>query len=50
VPAQGELPVTPPNVVHQVAQNVREAAQEVPKDESGRADIFCGGRRKKPDL
>jgi len=33
VPAQGELPVTPPNVVHQVAQNVRDAAQEVPKDD-----------------
>jgi len=33
LPAQGELPVTPPNVVHQVAQNVREAAQEVPKDD-----------------
>jgi len=30
---QGELPVTPPNVVHQVAQNVRESAQEVPKDD-----------------
>jgi len=33
VPAQGELPVTPPNVVHQVAQNVRDAALEVPKDD-----------------
>jgi hypothetical protein len=33
VPTQGELPVTSPNVVHQVAQNVREVTQEVPKDD-----------------
>jgi cell division protein FtsZ len=33
VPTQAELPVTPPNVVHQVAQNVLEASQEVPKDD-----------------
>ena len=32
---QGELPVqaAPPNVVHQVTQNVRESAHEVPKDD-----------------
>jgi cell division protein FtsZ len=32
---QGELPVqaAPPNVVHQVAQNVRETAHEMPKDD-----------------
>jgi hypothetical protein len=33
IPEQGELPVTPPSVVHQVAQNVRESAQDVPKDD-----------------
>ena len=37
VPVQQELPQTlrrtPPNVVNQVAQNVREVAQEVPKDD-----------------
>jgi cell division protein FtsZ len=32
-PTQAELPVTPPSVVHQVAQNVRDTAQEVPKDD-----------------
>jgi hypothetical protein len=42
VPVQPDLPVmapplapVPPNVVHQVAQNVREAAHEVPKDDLG---------------
>ena len=33
LPAQGELPVAPSNVVHQVTQNVREATQEMPKDD-----------------
>jgi cell division protein FtsZ len=40
VPAQSELPVqvtppapTTPNVVHQVTQNVRESAHQVPKDD-----------------
>jgi len=35
VPAQGELPVqtAAPNIVHQVAQNVREVQHDVPKDD-----------------
>jgi cell division protein FtsZ len=33
LPEQGQLPVTPPNVVHQVTQNVRESQQEVSKDD-----------------
>jgi cell division protein FtsZ len=35
VPEQTELPAqsAPPNVVHQVAQNVREAERDVPKDD-----------------
>jgi cell division protein FtsZ len=33
VPEQAELPVTPPNVVNQVKQNVREVAPEVSKDD-----------------
>jgi cell division protein FtsZ len=33
LPEQGELPVKPPNVVHQVKQNLREATQEVAKDD-----------------
>ncbi|HXY00269.1 MAG TPA: cell division protein FtsZ [Candidatus Limnocylindrales bacterium] len=33
IPTQAELPVAPPDVVHQVAQNVREAAKDMPKDD-----------------
>ena len=33
VPTQAELPVQPPSVVHQVAQNVREVQPEVQKDD-----------------
>jgi len=33
IPVQQELPQPPPNVVHQVAQNVREVAPEVSKDD-----------------
>jgi len=33
VPMQQELSQAPPSVVHQVAQNVREVAPEVPKDD-----------------
>jgi cell division protein FtsZ len=33
IAVQQELPEAPPSVVHQVAQNVREVAPEVPKDD-----------------
>ena len=33
VPVQQELPQPPPNVVHQVSQNIREVQKEVPKDD-----------------
>jgi cell division protein FtsZ len=33
IPMQQELPQPPPNVVHQVSQNVRDVSQEVPKDD-----------------
>jgi cell division protein FtsZ len=33
VPEQGELPVSQPNIVNQVKQNIRDVTQEVPKDD-----------------